>query len=299
MRRRLMAEERRERRRRAVQRSKYALPSSLTLISVLCGFSGVVMSINAAGDHPSAYFLWAAGLLIAAAFFDGLNGRVAVPPIQPPNSVSSWIRWRMSSASEWPRQYWPTAMDSSSWDSVITNCAPSAGPLGSFSWLAELSGSPDSTSKWVLWIPASSWACPFLPALPASRQWLLARCPSYCPPCLSFRGRALRRWHLDDFNNPVPKFQDASQKPKTRLWVSVTFVAMLSLLHIFQAAFILGFFAAYILLTLFHKHRLALRLTFHPATPQTRSSPGNRIHGYHPLAASSLAVPCAANLRPA
>ena len=47
-------------------RSKFALPSAITLLSVLCGFSSVVMSINAAGDHPGVYFLWGAGLLLAA-----------------------------------------------------------------------------------------------------------------------------------------------------------------------------------------------------------------------------------------
>ena len=56
-RRRLSPDERRERRRKAVQRSKFALPSGITLLSVLCGFSSVVMSINAAGDRPEYYFL--------------------------------------------------------------------------------------------------------------------------------------------------------------------------------------------------------------------------------------------------
>jgi len=74
---RLTLEQRRDRRRRVVQRSKFALPSTITLISVLCGFSSVVMSINAAGDHPTTYFLRAAGLLVLAGIFDGLDGRVA------------------------------------------------------------------------------------------------------------------------------------------------------------------------------------------------------------------------------
>jgi len=77
MRTRLNIEERRERRRRVVARSKFALPSTITLISVLCGFSSVVMSINAAGDHPRYYFTWAAALLVLAGVFDGLDGRVA------------------------------------------------------------------------------------------------------------------------------------------------------------------------------------------------------------------------------
>ena len=83
MRARLNVEERKERRRRVVARSKFALPSTITLISVLCGFSSVVMSINAAGDHPSHYFTWSAALLVLAGVFDGLDGRVAraTPPL--------------------------------------------------------------------------------------------------------------------------------------------------------------------------------------------------------------------------
>ena len=77
MKRRMNPEERRERRRRVVARSKFALPSSITLISILCGFSSVVMSINAAGDHPSTNFTWSAALLVLAGIFDGLDGRVA------------------------------------------------------------------------------------------------------------------------------------------------------------------------------------------------------------------------------
>jgi CDP-diacylglycerol--serine O-phosphatidyltransferase len=77
MRVRLSPEERRERRRKAVQRSKFALPSIITLFSVACGFSSVVMSINAAGENPSLYFVYAAALLVLAGVFDGLDGRVA------------------------------------------------------------------------------------------------------------------------------------------------------------------------------------------------------------------------------
>ena len=55
----------------------FVLPSSITMASVLCGFSSVVMSINAAGSTPDRYFLWAAGLLVLAGVFDGLDGRVA------------------------------------------------------------------------------------------------------------------------------------------------------------------------------------------------------------------------------
>ena len=77
MRPRLNLEERRARRRRVVARSKFALPSTITLISVLCGFSSIVMSINAAGEDSSRSFMWAALLLVLAGIFDGLDGRVA------------------------------------------------------------------------------------------------------------------------------------------------------------------------------------------------------------------------------
>lgn len=68
---------RRERRRRAMRRSKFALPNGITLLSILCGFSSVVMSLNAAADQPEHYFRWAAAFLVLAGFFDGMDGRVA------------------------------------------------------------------------------------------------------------------------------------------------------------------------------------------------------------------------------
>jgi len=74
---RLSPEERRDRRQRAVRRGMFVLPSSITMASIFCGFSSVVMSINAAGARPEYYFLWAAGLLVLAGVFDGLDGRVA------------------------------------------------------------------------------------------------------------------------------------------------------------------------------------------------------------------------------
>jgi CDP-diacylglycerol--serine O-phosphatidyltransferase len=70
-------EERKERRRQAVAKSKFVLPSIITLLSMLCSFSSVVMSINAAGDNPSHYLNWAARFLIFAGICDGLDGRIA------------------------------------------------------------------------------------------------------------------------------------------------------------------------------------------------------------------------------
>ena len=60
-----------------MQRSKFALPSGITLLSVFCGFSSVVMSLNAAAEHPEYHFRLAAFFLVLAGFFDGMDGRVA------------------------------------------------------------------------------------------------------------------------------------------------------------------------------------------------------------------------------
>lgn len=78
MRYRLTREERRERRRRVVARSKFAVPSAITLTSVLCGFSSVVLALDSLG-HPYAatQFKLSAILLLAAAVFDMFDGMVA------------------------------------------------------------------------------------------------------------------------------------------------------------------------------------------------------------------------------
>lgn len=73
-------EERKERRREArdifLQKSKFAIPSGITLLSIFCGFSSVVMSLNAAtGGYE--YLRYAAIFLILAGIFDGMDGRVA------------------------------------------------------------------------------------------------------------------------------------------------------------------------------------------------------------------------------
>ena len=70
-------EERKERRRQAVARSKFVLPSIITLLSIICSFSGLVMSMNAAMDNHSYYLNWAAKFLIFAGVCDGLDGRIA------------------------------------------------------------------------------------------------------------------------------------------------------------------------------------------------------------------------------
>ncbi|MDL2358112.1 MAG: CDP-diacylglycerol--serine O-phosphatidyltransferase [Pseudomonadota bacterium] len=58
-------------------RAKFALPSSVTLLSIACGFGSIVISVdNAAIGDPAAYRM-AAILLVLAGIFDALDGFVA------------------------------------------------------------------------------------------------------------------------------------------------------------------------------------------------------------------------------
>jgi CDP-diacylglycerol--serine O-phosphatidyltransferase len=58
-------------------RAKFALPSSVTLLSIACGFGSIVISVdNAPIGDPSAYRM-AAILLVLAGIFDALDGFVA------------------------------------------------------------------------------------------------------------------------------------------------------------------------------------------------------------------------------
>ncbi|MDQ2988587.1 MAG: CDP-diacylglycerol--serine O-phosphatidyltransferase [Pseudomonadota bacterium] len=58
-------------------RAKFALPSSVTLASIACGFGSIVISVdNAAIGNPAAYRM-AAILLVLAGIFDALDGFVA------------------------------------------------------------------------------------------------------------------------------------------------------------------------------------------------------------------------------
>ncbi|QGZ43112.1 CDP-diacylglycerol--serine O-phosphatidyltransferase [Pseudoduganella flava] len=60
-----------------MQRAKFALPSSVTLLSIACGFGSIVISVdNAHVGFPQDYRL-AAFLLVLAGIFDALDGFVA------------------------------------------------------------------------------------------------------------------------------------------------------------------------------------------------------------------------------
>ena len=56
---------------------KYALPSFITLLSLACGFTSILISLNSAKDGFQTQFQVAAGLLVLAGVFDALDGYVA------------------------------------------------------------------------------------------------------------------------------------------------------------------------------------------------------------------------------
>lgn len=60
-----------------LKRLKGGLPSFVTLLSLACGLTSIVLSLNSAKDGFQAQFQLAAGLLVLAGVFDALDGYVA------------------------------------------------------------------------------------------------------------------------------------------------------------------------------------------------------------------------------
>ena len=58
-------------------RAKFALPSSVTLLSIACGFASIVISVDNARVGDPGDFRLAAILLVLAGVFDALDGFVA------------------------------------------------------------------------------------------------------------------------------------------------------------------------------------------------------------------------------
>jgi CDP-diacylglycerol---serine O-phosphatidyltransferase len=252
MRRHLTPEERRERRRRAVQRSKFALPSTLTLLSVLCGFSSVVMSINAAGDNPSGYFLWAAALLVAAAVFDGLDGRVARATNTATefgvqlDSLADVLSFGMAPAilayryGFFQMGFADHQLRYIGWAAGFFYVACGALRLARFNVQV---GFVDSRFFVGMPIPAGA-------ACIASVILCWPGGPQTAAHAYTFAIELFAVGVLMVSTVRFPSFKKPPKSPKARLWATVAFIGLLSLLLIFQAKFILGFFAAYILATL-------------------------------------------------
>ncbi|MFT5643419.1 MAG: CDP-diacylglycerol--serine O-phosphatidyltransferase [Janthinobacterium sp.] len=60
-----------------LQRAKFALPSFVTLLSIACGFSSIVISVDNAAIGSAGDYRLAAVLLVLAGVFDALDGFVA------------------------------------------------------------------------------------------------------------------------------------------------------------------------------------------------------------------------------
>jgi CDP-diacylglycerol--serine O-phosphatidyltransferase len=210
------------------------------------------MSINAAGDDPRTYFLWAAGLLIAAGVFDGLDGRVA----RATNTTSEF----------------GVQLDSLA-DVLSFGMAPAilAYRYGFFQL-----GIADHQLRYVGWAAGFFFlACGALRlarfnvqvGFTDSRFFIGMPIPAgaagVASVILCWPGAPQQPVHAYLFAAGLfivgilmvstirfPSFKKPPRSPRGRLWATVAFIGTLSMLLIFQAAFILGFFATYTAATL-------------------------------------------------
>lgn len=249
---RLSPEERRERRKRAVQRSKFALPSAITLISVLCGFSSVVMSINAAGSNPSGYFLWAAGLLVLAGVFDGLDGRVARATNTATefgvqlDSLADVLSFGMAPAILAYRYgFFQLGMADHQlravgWAASFFFVACGALRLARFNVQV---GHQDPRFFNGMPIPAGA-------ACIASVILCWPQSPSSTALAYLFAAELVLVGLLMVSTVAFPSFKKRSHHPRSAMWITVGFAMLLSILVIFPRHFFLGFFGTFVLFSL-------------------------------------------------
>lgn len=245
-------EHRRELRRRAMQRSKFALPSGITLISILCGFSSVVMSINAAGDNPERYFLWAAALLVAAGVFDGLDGRVARATNTTSefgvqlDSLADALSFGMAPAILAYRYGFfhlgigDHQLRAVGWAACFFFIACGALRLARFN--VQI-GVVDSRFFVGMPIPAGA-ACIASVILCWPGQ------PQVAKHAYFLAGELFLVGLLMVSTVRFPNFKKKPKNPHAVMWMTVTLVAILSLLIIFKQRFFIGFLAVYILMGL-------------------------------------------------
>ncbi len=252
MRKRLTLEERRDRRRRAVRRSKFALPSIVTMISVLCGFSSVVMSINAAGDNPQGYFLWAAGLLVLAGVFDGLDGRIARATNTATDfgvqldSLADVLSFGMAPAILAYRYGFFTLgladhrLRAIGWAATFFFIACGALRLARFNVQV---GAVDSRFFVGMPIPAGA-ACVAAVIL----AWPTPPATPFHAYLFAFELFTVGLLMVSALR--FPNFKKVSPKPWVRRWMTIGFIGLLCLLIIFPRDFFLAFFAVYTFLGL-------------------------------------------------
>jgi len=235
-----------------MRRSMFVLPSSITMASVFCGFSSVVMSINAAGATPERYFLWAAGLLVLAGIFDGLDGRVARATNTATefgvqlDSLADVISFGMAPAILAYRYgFFQLGIQDShlravGWAACFVFTACGALRLARFNIQV---GAVDSRYFVGLPIPAGA-AC-------------VASVIIWHPTPLATAGHAY--WFAAELffvgllmvsTIRFPSFKKRAANPRAVMVTSLLIVLFFALLILFQQAFFAGFFAAYIAFTL-------------------------------------------------
>jgi CDP-diacylglycerol--serine O-phosphatidyltransferase len=230
----------------------FVLPSSITMASVFCGFSSVVMSINAAGATPERFFLWAAGLLVLAGVFDGLDGRVARATDTATefgvqlDSLADVISFGMAPAILAYRYgfFQLGILDSHlravGWAACFVFIACGALRLARFNVQV---GAVDARYFVGLPIPAGA-ACvaaviiwhPTPPATAAYAYW--------------FAGELFLVGLLMVSTIRFPSFKKRAHTPRGAMVTSLSIVVFFALLILFQQSFFVGFFAAYIVVTL-------------------------------------------------
>ncbi|MFZ1376536.1 MAG: CDP-diacylglycerol--serine O-phosphatidyltransferase [Geothrix sp.] len=252
MRPRLSPEERRARRQRAMRRSMFVLPSSITMASVFCGFSSVVMSINAAGATPERFFLWAAGLLVLAGIFDGLDGRVARATNTATDfgvqldSLADVISFGMAPAILAYRYAFfqlgihDSHLRAAGWAACFVFTACGALRLARFNVQV---GAVDSRYFVGLPIPAGA-------ACVASVIIWHPTPPSTTALAYSFAAGLFLVGLLMVSTIRFSSFKKKATSLRSVMVTYLTVVLLLALLVLFQQRFFLGFFAAYIALTL-------------------------------------------------
>lgn len=269
---RLSPEERRERRRRAVQRSKFALPSAITLFSVAAGFSSMIMSINAAGDDPVLNFLYAAGLLVVAGIFDGLDGRVARATNTATefgvqlDSLADLVSFGVAPAILAYRYGFyqlglaDSLLRSVGWAASFFFVACGALRLARFNVQV---GSTDPRYFVGMPIPAGA-------ACVASVILCWPSSPTAKLSAYLFAAELFIVGLLMVSTVRFPSFKKRPHAPRTVMWTTVGLIAMISLLIVFRQRFFLGFFGLYILATL--AMNIAWKSGWHAVEPPARKS---------------------------
>jgi CDP-diacylglycerol--serine O-phosphatidyltransferase len=230
----------------------FVLPSSITMASIFCGFSSVVMSINAAGATPERYFLWAAGLLVLAGVFDGLDGRVARATNTATefgvqlDSLADVVSFGMAPAilayrfGFFQLGIHDPNLRAAGWAACFVFTACGALRLARFNVQV---GAVDSRYFVGLPIPAGA-------ACVASMIIWHPTPPTNATHAYWFAAELFLVGLLMVSTIRFPSFKKRATNPRAAMVTSFIIVLLFALLILFRQTFFVGFFAAYILLTL-------------------------------------------------